>query len=181
MGFTRSQHHLPPVCEGTAASNRLSVITLTSALAVYKQKLFYHIQAKGGAMFGNFILFTQPLLYLILLQWTFKLFNSSLSVHVNELCSALSCWDLLVGIQACNRFASVVVSVRACTGTEGAASSKFGHANVNDRLNILDTILIYLFLTSFLPMHSMHCPTPCTRHASPTVPPARPMHVSHMH
>ena len=83
---SRSQHHLPPVCEGTAASNRLSVITLTSALAVYKQKLFYHIQAKGGAMFGNFILFTQPLLYLILLQWTFKLFNSSLSVHIYTVC-----------------------------------------------------------------------------------------------
>ena len=77
-------------------------------------------------------------------------------------------------------FASVVGLVRACM--EGAASSKFGRANINDRLKILkDTILLYLFLTSFLPMHSMHCPTPCTRHASPTVPPARPMHVSRMH
>ena len=79
-------------------------------------------------------------------------------------------------------FASVVGSVRPCTGTEGATSSKFGCANVNDRLKRLkDTILIYLFLTSFLPMHSMHCPTPCACHASPTVPPARPMHVSRMH
>ena len=33
----------------------------------------------------NFNLFIQPLLYLILLQWTFKLFNSSLSVRI--LCS----------------------------------------------------------------------------------------------
>ena len=54
--------------------------------------------------------------------------------------------------------------------------------NINDRLKILkDTILIYLFLTSFLPMHFMHCHTPYTRHASPTVPPARPVHVSQMH
>ena len=48
-------------------------------------------------------------------------------VCVNELHSALSCWDLLVGIQGCNRFASVVGPVGACAGTEGAASSKFGH------------------------------------------------------
>ena len=67
------------------------LITLTLALASYKQKLIYHIQAKGSAMFGKFVLFTQPLLllYLILLQWTFKLFNSSLSVRMNELRSAL--------------------------------------------------------------------------------------------
>ena len=102
-------------------------------------------------------------------------------VHVNELRRALSCWDLLVSIQGWNRLASVVGSVRACTGTEGAASSKFRRVNIIDRLKILDTILIYLFLTSFLPMHSMHCPTPCTRHASPTVPPAKPMRVSRMH
>ena len=94
---------------------------------------------------------------------------------VNILRSALLCWDLLVGIQGCN------CSIRAGTGTEGAASSKFRRANINDRLKILDTILIYLFLTSFLPMHSMHCPAPCTRHASPTVPPARSMRVSRMH
>ena len=99
-------------------------------------------------------------------------------MHVIELRSSLSCWDLLVGIQGCNRFASVVGSVRVCTVMEGAASSKFGRANVNDRLKILDTILIYLFLTLFLPMHSMHCSTPCTHHASPTVPTAGPMHVS---
>ena len=129
-------------------------------------------------MRGNFFLFAQPLLYLILLQWTFKLFNSRLSVRIATVCV---CWDLLVGIQGCNRFASVVGSVRECTGTEGAASSKFGRANVNDRIRSLDTILIYLFLTSFLPMHSMHCPTPCTRHASPTVPAARLMRVSRMH
>ena len=79
---SRSQHRLPTVREETAVSNRISVITLTPALAAYKQKLFYHIQAKGGAMFRNFILFAQPLLYLVLLQWTFKLFNSSLSVHM---------------------------------------------------------------------------------------------------
>ena len=79
---SRLQHHLPLVREGTAASYCISVITLTPVLAAYKQKLFYHIQAKGGAMFRNFILFAQPLLYLILLQWTFKLFNSSLSVRI---------------------------------------------------------------------------------------------------
>ena len=61
-------------------------------------------------------------------------------VRVNELHSALSCWDLLVGIQGCNRLASVVGSGRACTGTEGAASSKFRRVNINDRLKILDTI-----------------------------------------
>ena len=44
----------------------------------------------------------------------------------------------------CNHFASVVGSVRVCTGMEGAASSKFGCANVNDRLKTLDTILIYV-------------------------------------
>ena len=36
-----------------------------------------------------------------------------------------------MGIQGCNHFASVVGSVRACTGMEGAASSKFGLAKVN--------------------------------------------------
>ena len=85
-------------------------------------------------------------------------------VHVNELHSALSCWDLLVGIQVCNRFASVVGSVRVCTGTEGAASSKFGHANVNDRLKnsghhsdlpVLD----------FVPAHAFHA-LPYTMHMS---------------
>ena len=102
-------------------------------------------------------------------------------VHVNELRSALSCWDLLVGIQSCNHFASVVGSVRSCTGMEGAVSSTYECANVNDRLKILkDTILIHL-LSSFLSMHYMHCLTPCTCHASPTVPPARPMRVSRMH
>ena len=103
--------------------------------------------------------------------WTFTLFNSCLSVCipcacVNKLHSALLCWDLLVGIQGCNHFASVVGSVlrlKACTGTEGAASSKYRIAKVNYRLKRLkDTILIYLFLTLFLPMHSMHCLKPCT-------------------
>ena len=87
-------------------------------------------------MFGNLILF--GLLYLILLPWTFALFNSSLSVHILNACvikmrSALTCWDLLVGIQGCNHFASVVGSFRVCTGMEGVASSKFGFAKVNDR------------------------------------------------
>ena len=110
-----------------------------SCASCVQTKLFYNIQAKGSAMFEKFILLTQPLLllYLILLQCTFKLFNSSQSVRVNELSSALSCWDLLVGIQGCNHFASVVGSVRVCTGVEGAASSKFECANVNDRLKVL--------------------------------------------
>ena len=101
----------------------ISVITMTPALATYKQKLFYHIQAKGTAMFGNFILFAQPLLYLILLHWTFKLLIAACQyaycVQVNGLRSALLCcsWELLVGIQCCNRFASVVGSVRVCSGT----------------------------------------------------------------
>ena len=40
------------------------LITLTPALAAFKQKLFYHIQVKGSAMFEKFLLFThvQPLL-----------------------------------------------------------------------------------------------------------------------
>ena len=109
--------------KGTAASYHISVITMTPALATYKQKLFYHIQAKGGAIFGNFILFAQPLLYLILLHWTFKLLIAAClyayCVQVNGLRSALLCcsWELLVGIQGCSRFASVVGSVRVCGGT----------------------------------------------------------------
>ena len=39
---------------------------------------------------------------------------------------------------------------------------ELGHKGI--RLNILDTNLIYLFLTSFLPTHSMHCPTPYVMH-----------------
>ena len=84
--------------------------------------------------------------------------------RVNKLHSALLCWDLLVGIQGCNRFASVIGSVRARTGTEGAASSKFRRANINDRLKILDTILIYLFF-DFVPAHAFHA-LPCTMHTS---------------
>ena len=58
----------PSTCmRRNSRSYRISVFTLTPALSVYKQKLFYHIQVKGGAMFGNFILFAQPLLYLVLL------------------------------------------------------------------------------------------------------------------
>ena len=81
-----------------------------------------------------------------------------------------------MGIQGCNCFASVVGSVRACTGTEGVASSKFGLAKANDRLKgrLKDTILIYLVLTSFL---RFPCIAPHHVHASPTVPPVRPMHV----
>ena len=102
-------------------------------------------------MFGNFILFAQPLLYLILLQWTFKLLTAACLYaycgRMNELPSALSCWDLLVSIQGCNRFALV----RACTGMEGAASSKFGHAKANDKLNRLkDTILTPLYVKIIL-------------------------------
>ena len=94
--------------------------------------------------------------------------NSSLSVC--KLCEwaaqSLSCysWDLLVGIQV----AIVLLQLLAQSGYAAAqkvhaASSKFGRAKVNDRLKWLkDTTLIYLFLTSLLPMHSMHCPTPCT-------------------
>ena len=36
--------------------------------------------------------------------------------------------DLQQGIQGCNHFASVVGSVRACTGMKDAASSEFGLA-----------------------------------------------------
>ena len=147
---------------------------LTPAVDVYKQKLFYHIQAKGDAMFGNFILFTQLLLYLILLQWTFKLINSSMSVRILCVCEyTVQC--LVVLGPAGGHYLSGWALARK-------VSSKFGRANVNDRLKILkDTILIYLFLTSFLPMHSIHCPTPCTCHASPTVPPAGHGHACFMY
>ena len=109
--------------KGTAACYHISVITLTPVLATYEHKLFYHIQAKGGAMFGNFSLFAQCLLYISVLHWTFKLLIAAClyayCARVNELRSALLCcsWKLLVGIQCCNHFASVVGSVRACTGT----------------------------------------------------------------
>ena len=123
--------------EGTAASYRISVITLTPALAAYKQKLFNHIQAKGGAMFGNFIFFTQPLLHLILLHWTFKLCNRSLSVATHTMLVWMNC------------------AVPVMLGR----SSKFRCTNVNNRLKRLnDIILICLFLTSFLPMHSIALP-----------------------
>ena len=91
------------------------VITLTPALPAYKtEAVLPRTGKRWRAMFGNFILFGQPLLYLILFPWTFMLFNSRLSVHipstcVNRLRSALLCWDLLVGIQGCNWFASVVL------------------------------------------------------------------------
>ena len=39
-----------------------------------------------------------------------------------------------MGTQGWNHIASVVGPVRACTGTEGAASSKLRHAKVNDGL-----------------------------------------------
>ena len=79
--------------KGTAASYHISVITMTPALATYKQKLFYHIQAKGGAMFGNFILFAQPLPYPPPLD--LQALNSSLSVRI--LCaSEWTAQDLVV-------------------------------------------------------------------------------------
>ena len=163
------------------------LIPLTPALAVFKQKLFYHIQAKGSAMFGSSFCSHNPYFYFTLSSSNghssslIAAFLYASCVHMNELRSALSCWDLLVGIQGCNHFASVVGSVRACTGREGAASSNFRCANVNSTERHHSDLASYLFLTSFLPIHSMHCPTPCTHHASPTVPPARPMRVSRMH
>ena len=114
----------------------------------------------------QFVCTTPTLPYLILLQWTFKLFNSSPSVRILCKCKWTEQYLAMLGPAGghtrLQSFASVVGSVRACTGMEGAASSKFGHANVNDRLKRLkDTILIHLLLTLFLLMHSMHCPTPC--------------------
>ena len=114
-------------------------------------------------------LFGHPLLYLILLPWTFTLFNSHLSVWLPCACVNKLHHALLVDIQGCNHLASVVGSVRACTGTEDAASSKFGLAKVNDGLKRLkDTILIYLFLTSSC--SCIRCITLLHAHSSPTVP-----------
>ena len=115
----------------------------------------------------NSILFSQPLLNLILLPWTLPLFNSHMSVHlwckgVNACavpCWAGTCWWA-------NKVAIVLSSCRLSQGVQwhrGAASSKFGLAKVNDWLHRLkDCILIYLFVPLFLPMYSVHYPAPCT-------------------
>ena len=90
--------------------------------------------------------------------------NSSLSVC--KLCEwaaqSLSCysWDLLVGIHV----AIVLLQLLAQSGHAVAQKVQLAaSSNVPRSMTRLkDTILIYLFLTSFLPVHSMHCTTPCT-------------------
>ena len=130
---------------------------------MYKQKLFYHIQAKGGAMIGNLILFAQSLLSHILLQLTFKLLIAAClyAYCVNELCSAscsaLCCWWTY-------KVAIVLLQLLAQSGRAVAWKVQLAASSDVPRsmTRLKDIILIYLFLTSFLPVHYMHCPTPCS-------------------
>ena len=66
-------------------------------------------------------------------------------------------------IQGCNHFASVVGSVRACTGMEVAASSKFGFAKVNGQTKKTEGYHSDLPVLDFVPAHAFHA-LPYTMH-----------------